>query len=45
MRKTRVTQKSTVIDAVKVGEGDDPWAGYRAGFTGAISIDMSDFGF
>mgnify|MGYP000053006990 CR=1 FL=1 len=33
------------IDAVTVGEGKDPWGGYRAGFTGTATIAMGDFGF
>lgn len=33
------------IDAVKVGEGKDPWGGYRTGFSGTTSISMGDFGF
>jgi polyisoprenoid-binding protein YceI len=37
--------KSLVIDAVKVGEGDDPWGGYRLGFSGTTSVSMGDFGF
>ncbi|MDG1734127.1 MAG: YceI family protein [Thalassotalea sp.] len=37
-------KKSIVIDAVKVGEGDDPWGGHRAGFAGSTSISMKDFG-
>ncbi len=37
--------KSLVIDAVKVGEGDDPWGGYRLGFSGTTQIAMADFGF
>ena len=28
----------------KVGEGDDPWGGYRAGFEGTVTIHRSDFG-
>ena len=36
--------KSVVIDAVTIGEGKDPWGGYRAGFTGITSITMKDFG-
>jgi polyisoprenoid-binding protein YceI len=28
----------------KVGEGDDPWGGYRAGFEGTITIKRTDFG-
>lgn len=38
-------EKSIVIDGYKVGEGKDPWGGYRAGFSGTTSIKMSDFGF
>ena len=36
--------KEITIDAEKIGEGDDPWGGYRAGFTGTTSIGMKDFG-
>ncbi|WNC74081.1 YceI family protein [Thalassotalea psychrophila] len=37
--------KELVIDAIKIGEGDDPWGGYRLGFSGTTSIKMSDFGY
>jgi len=37
--------KSLQIDALKVGEGKDPWGGYRLGFSGTAKIAMSDFGF
>lgn len=37
-----VTQ-SVVINAEKVGEGEDPWGGYRAGFSGTTRIKMKDF--
>ena len=37
--------KTITIDAVKVGEGKDPWGGYRAGFSGTTSINMEDYGF
>jgi len=37
--------KSIIIDAVKVGEGDDPWGGYRLGFSGTTQIEMKDFAF
>jgi polyisoprenoid-binding protein YceI len=37
--------KPLVIDAVKVGEGKDPWGGYRAGFNGTATLSMGDFGF
>lgn len=36
--------KQIVIDASKVGEGKDPWGGYRAGFEGHIILDTSQFG-
>ncbi len=37
--------KSLVIDATKVGEGEDPWGGYRLGFSGTTQIAMGDFAF
>ncbi|MDD7805592.1 MAG: YceI family protein [Endozoicomonas sp. (ex Botrylloides leachii)] len=36
-------KKPIVIDAVKIGEGKDPWGGYRAGFSGTTSINLADF--
>ena len=36
--------KSIVIDAHKIGEGKDPWGGYRAGFSGTTSIALADYG-
>ncbi len=35
--------KSITIDVEKVGEGKDPWGGYRAGFSGETQINMRDF--
>ncbi|GMG87990.1 YceI family protein [Biformimicrobium ophioploci] len=35
--------RSIVIDAEKVGEGKDPWGGYRAGFTGTTRLKLKDF--
>ncbi|PCI58491.1 MAG: hypothetical protein COB35_13715 [Gammaproteobacteria bacterium] len=35
--------KNIVIDAVKVGEGKDPWGGYRVGFTGTTTLTLKDF--
>lgn len=32
------------IEVTKVGEGNDPWKGYRAGFHGKTSFKKSDFG-
>nr|WP_228550831.1 YceI family protein [Endozoicomonas sp. OPT23] len=35
--------KEIVIDATKIGEGNDPWGGYRAGFTGTTELQMADY--
>lgn len=35
--------KKITIDAQAVGEGKDPWGGYRAGFSGTTSIALTDF--
>lgn len=35
--------KPIVIDARFVGEGQDPWGGYRAGFEGTTSIKLADY--
>ena len=32
------------IDVEKIGEGEDPWGGYRAGFTGETSFQLADYG-
>lgn len=36
--------KSIVVKSTFLGEGDDPWGGYRAGFEGTTSILREDFG-
>ena len=36
--------KPIAFDVKKVGEGDDPWGGYRAGFEGNTTLKRSDFG-
>ena len=35
--------KSITIAAKKVGEGKDPWGGYRAGFEGTTELALKDF--
>ncbi|MCW8866052.1 MAG: YceI family protein [Colwellia sp.] len=35
--------KEIIIDAQAVGEGKDPWGGYRAGFSGTTAIALADF--
>ncbi|WP_213941738.1 YceI family protein [Pseudomonas sp. dw_612] len=36
--------KPVVVKATFLGEGKDPWGGYRAGFEGTTSLKRSDFG-
>ena len=36
--------KPIAIAVTKVGEGKDPWGGYRAGFEGKMTLNRSDFG-
>lgn len=36
--------KEITIDVEKVGEGKDPWGGYRMGFEGTTEIRLKDFG-
>ncbi|PAU52565.1 hypothetical protein BZL41_25165 [Pseudomonas sp. PIC25] len=35
--------KPVVIKAKLVGQGDDPWGGYRAGFEGSTTLKLKDF--
>lgn len=36
--------KPITIKVVKIGEGKDPWGGYRIGFESTFTIKRSDFG-
>ena len=36
--------KPIKINVTKLGEGKDPWGGYRAGFAGTITLNRKDFG-
>lgn len=36
--------KSVALDTKFIGEGDDPWGGYRAGFVGTTTLQLKDFG-
>ena len=36
--------KPVVVKATFLGEGKDPWGGYRAGFEGTTTINRQDFG-
>lgn len=35
--------REVVIDARHLGEGEDPWGGYRTGFEGSTSIRLKDY--
>ena len=35
--------KSITIASKKIGEGKDPWGGYRAGFEGTTELTLKDF--
>jgi len=35
--------KSVTIEVEKIGEGKDPWGGYRAGFEGETELKLKDF--
>ncbi len=32
------------IDVEKIGEGEDPWGGYRVGFSGETQFQLKDYG-
>ena len=36
--------KTIDIEVTKVGEGKDPWGGYRAGFSGTVVLKLADYG-
>lgn len=36
--------KSISFPVHKIGEGNDPWGGYRSGFSGVTSLKMADYG-
>ncbi|MDX1346806.1 MAG: YceI family protein [Thiomicrorhabdus chilensis] len=35
--------RDMVIEAHKIGEGKDPWGGYRSGFSGTTSFKLADY--
>jgi len=37
-------EKDVTMAIDKVGEGKDPWGGYRAGFEGTMTITLADYG-
>lgn len=36
--------KPVVLDATFIGEGQDPWGGYRVGFEATTRLQLADFG-
>lgn len=36
--------KDISFPIVKIGEGNDPWGGYRAGFSGTTTLKLTDYG-
>lgn len=38
-------KKIITIPVKKIGEGSDPWGGYRVGFEGILTIDARDYGY
>lgn len=40
----RGVTKSISFPVQKIGEGNDPWGGYRAGFEGKTSLKLTDYG-
>jgi polyisoprenoid-binding protein YceI len=40
----RGVTRDIVINVEKVGEGKDPWGGYRMGFAGNTTLKLADFG-
>jgi len=36
--------KEVVLDAVEIGAGNDPWGGYRRGFSATTMLTLKDFG-
>lgn len=38
-------KKTVTIPVKKIGEGADPWGGYRVGFEGLLTIDARDYGY
>lgn len=36
--------KPITINASLIGEGNDPWGGYRVGFEGTTRLELADFG-
>lgn len=40
----RGVKRQIDIDVNQIGEGDDPWGGYRSGFEGTVVLNAADYG-
>lgn len=40
----RGVTRPVTLETNRIGEGEDPWGSYRAGFEGTTAITLSDFG-
>lgn len=40
----RGVTKTIDLAVKKIGEGDDPWGGYRSGFEGQVTLNAGDYG-
>lgn len=40
----RGVTREVAVEVEKVGAGNDPWGGYRAGFYGKLNLNRSDYG-
>ena len=36
--------KNIAINVTHIGEGKDPWGGYRTGFAGSVTLKLADYG-
>lgn len=41
----RGVEKAVTLAVKQIGEGKDPWGGYRSGFEGSVTVTASDYGF
>ena len=37
-------EKTITVNITKIGEGQDPWGGYRSGFEGVTTLALADYG-
>lgn len=42
--KLRGVEKVVTFNVEQIGAGDDPWGGFRRGFTGTTTLHLSDYG-